>query len=173
MKPLIWIDVETTGLEETRDPVLEIGVALTDANLQIEEQGSFLVKAPQEYLERRLQLNEKVLQMHTKNGLLKEVREAGLPRDEVDDLLFRWITEYRGAGRPLAGSNPEFDRRFLKAQFPKSAKLIHYRSLDLNTLHYFFEFDKDKDAPTPTHRSMDDIMRDIESLRKYRRAIGK
>ena len=75
----------------------------------------------------------------------------------------------------MAGSNPSFDRGFLKAQMPKVETLFQYSSFDMNTLYAFFSIEKDKNREE-THRAQDDLTRDIAQLKRYlgyyHRAIG-
>lgn len=166
---LCWIDIETTGLDPALDPILEVGIVLTNPSLEIEQSASYTVKVDSQYLQGRLAQNPKVEEMHTRNGLLQEVAGAARGREGTDRLVADWILQHKGASRPLAGSNPDFDRRFLTRQMPTVARLLHYRSLDMNALYYVMGIEKN--GPATTHRGLDDIMRDLDALRRIRQRL--
>ena len=72
MNNLLWIDVETTGLDPMRDDILALGMALTDSELSH--------KCSIELVFYRnphtLRMGEYVCEMHTKNGLLERSRNS-------------------------------------------------------------------------------------------------
>ena len=169
MIPLLWVDLETTGLDPTKDLILEVAMVATDAELNVQGEWQGILHHPQPFLESRL--NEVTRQMHSNNGLISECQchEALAPYAAYNSIKM-WILDHNFNGRPMAGSNPSFDRGFLKAQMSEVERLFHYRSFDVNTLHAFFGFNKDKNR-VDSHRAMDDIDRDIDAVKRYRRAI--
>src|ERR1044072_1331565 len=66
---LVWIDCEMTGLDLRRDALIEIATLVTDAELNILDDGVDLVIKPPE--EAVAQMSEIVREMHTRSGLLK------------------------------------------------------------------------------------------------------
>jgi oligoribonuclease len=169
MQKLLWCDIETTGLSESRDLILEVGLVGTDSELNIQGTWHGIIGHPRPFLETHL--NEVTRTMHTNNGLLADcLCPHALTPNGAYAAIMQWMDQYGFCGRPLAGSNPSFDRRFLKAQMPDVEKRFHYRMFDVNTLHYFFGWDKDKNRKTE-HRSLDDIYDDIDMVRRYLRAL--
>lgn len=134
---LYWIDVETTGLEGR---ILEIGVLRTRADLTVIDNFVSLVGPPLS-TEELAELPQIVLEMHTKNGLIRELAMTpGLPgAAEVDNVLQWWLMERGRGGDPkyLAGSSVHFDLARMKEHLPRSAASFHYRLADVSALREF------------------------------------
>ena len=69
---LVWIDCEMTGLDIERDALIEIACVVTDAELNLLDEGiDLIIKPPAEALET---MPDVVREMHTASGLLDGVR---------------------------------------------------------------------------------------------------
>lgn len=173
---LIWVDIETTGLEPDQGRPLEIGVMVTRPDLFIVSQQHFFV-GPVPTEEEIATWPEAVQKMHADSNLLRAMRiqrmlAGQMPSaEEVDFYLFDWLSRsYPEGNLMLAGSSVEFDRRWMKAHFPKTAALFHYRAADVSAMRellrrWFPTFDKDMEsAPEPSkkHRSMSDLLDSLE-----------
>jgi len=65
---LVWIDCEMTGLDIERDALIEIACLVTDAELNLLDEGiDLVIKPPAEAL---TGMPEVVREMHTASGLL-------------------------------------------------------------------------------------------------------
>ena len=72
--PLVWIDCEMTGLDLSRDALVEIACLVTDGDLNILDDGiNLVIKPPAESLQT---MPELVRQMHTTSGLLTELEQS-------------------------------------------------------------------------------------------------
>ncbi|CAE6458369.1 unnamed protein product [Rhizoctonia solani] len=117
--PLVWIDLETTGLDATQNRILEIAVLITNGNLDVvdEEGCHYIVKSDLEALK---EMDEWCLKQHTKTGLVKASQESTHSPEDVAksvlDYIKRWVPEPRTA--VLAGSSVHFDATFLRATGP-------------------------------------------------------
>jgi len=163
MQPFIWIDLETTGLDPRDDVILEVGVAVTGKDCEIigEPRNWVLWRSENALLE---SLDATVREMHTDNGLLDEVRESKLvDRKLLEEELCCYLMPF--AGCPLAGSNPEFDRAFLKTYLPVAESMLHYRNFDMNSCYYFYGLKKERGLKL-THRALDDVRRDISKFQE-------
>ena len=75
-KELVWIDLEMTGLNPQIHKILEIATIITDSELNIIAKGPDLViNASDDELNK---MNTYVRDMHTKSGLIDEVRKSSL-----------------------------------------------------------------------------------------------
>jgi oligoribonuclease (3'-5' exoribonuclease) len=87
--------VESTGLDERKDHLLEVAMVVTDDDLNELDCCSVVMK-PVGVLIDQVQMDPKVLDMHTKNGLLDEVRalEAadGMRLYQAEQLLLDFIS---------------------------------------------------------------------------------
>lgn len=181
---LIWVDVETTGLQEGEDKLLEIGVVLTDRFGNHIAGDSWLVgDYTGEYTSavQRARQHEHVGPMHTKNGLWDEW-ERGLlhfgarmhPASRENDII-NFIMKWGGkkGAQPMAGATVHFDRKMIGAQMPELEAFFHYRNFDISTIKQAArwlnpdcaEVDPSAAEGLILHRGYDDCMYEIAEYR--------
>lgn len=172
---LLWVDLETTGLDENVELPLEIGYVVTDADLNVIDENSWV-------LSQTLLINdldERVFDMHSKNGLLAEVVKSSYTTAEVDRLLSIrmrnssvWPNFPIGDEKPpLCGSSITFDRRWMAKWFPEFYEKIHYRSIDVSSIKELMMRWNPSEARvvrTGAHRSLPDLHDSITELKHYR-----
>jgi oligoribonuclease len=172
---IVWVDCEMTGLEVAIDEICEIGVVVTDGELNVVDPGLQLVIKPSEAA--LANMGDFVRQMHTDSGLIEEL-SSGISLAEAEQQVLgyikQWVTEERTA--PLAGNSIGTDRMFLNRQMPQLDKYLHYRNIDVSSLkelsrrwfpRVYFQLPK----KTGNHRALADILESIQELRYYRKAI--
>ncbi len=172
---IVWVDCEMTGLEITVDEICEIGVVVTDGELNLLDPGLQLVIKPSGKALRNM--GDFVRQMHTDSGLLEEIPKGismAKAEKQVLEYIKQWVSEGRTA--PLAGNSIGTDRMFLNRQMPNLDKFLHYRNIDVSSLkelsrrwfpRVYFQLPK----KTGNHRALADILESIQELRYYRKAI--
>jgi len=172
---IVWVDCEMTGLEVTVDEICEIGVVVTDGELNVLDPGLQLVIKPSAKALRNM--GDFVRQMHTESGLIEEIPKGismAKAEKQVLEYIKQWVTEERTA--PLAGNSIGTDRMFLNRQMPNLDKFLHYRNIDVSSLkelsrrwfpRVYFQLPK----KTGNHRALADILESIQELRYYRKAI--
>ena len=176
--PLVWIDLEMTGLDPEVEHIVEIAVIITDGQLDHVVEGPDLVLgAPGDALDR---MHEVVVKMHAESGLTSAVREATLnvadAQAQVLDFVRAHVPEPRVA--PLAGNSVHADRAFLRRYMPELEAHVHYRNVDVSTLKELarrWRPEALEAAPRKTggHRAMADIRESIEEMRYWRTALFK
>lgn len=165
----IVLDLETTGLSPQDDAILEVGAIAIDADFNVLSRFESLVKP------KHLNMNAFVLAMHAKNGLSAELQlkaEALLPLAEVDADLANWFISLKCdlGDVVLVGNSIAFDVSFIKAQMPRTATYLHYRTLDLSAIARFFKAsgvalpEQDEVA----HRSMPDCEQELIAAKAMR-----
>jgi oligoribonuclease len=172
---IVWVDCEMTGLEVTVDEICEIGVVVTDGELNVLDPGLQLVIKPSAKALRNM--GDFVRQMHTDSGLIEEIPNGisiAKAEKQVLEYIKQWVPEERTA--PLAGNSIGTDRMFLNRQMPNLDKFLHYRNIDVSSLkeltrrwfpRVYFQLPK----KTGNHRALADILESIQELRYYRKAI--
>lgn len=140
---LAFLDTETTGLDPNEDALLEVALIITEDNLDTICSVNTVV-SPVGGLERFLEkMNPFVIEMHTKNGLLDDVRNSSIRRYEgelalikfMEDLCRRRDLKLEHLKLPLCGNTIGFDRNFLARHMPKFHSLFHYRSIDVTSFN--------------------------------------
>ncbi|MEZ5376538.1 MAG: oligoribonuclease [Acidimicrobiales bacterium] len=174
---LAWMDLEMTGLDPTRHVIVEIATLITDDDLNIVAEGPDLVIHATEA--ELAEMDDVVIDMHTKSGLLDAIRSSTLTLEEAGAQTLAFLQEHLGPRSvPLCGNSIGMDRRFLAAYLNDIEEFLHYRSIDVSTIK---ELGKRWDpkaisgAPkkTGTHRALDDIKESIAELAFYREAMFK
>ncbi|MCD0452741.1 oligoribonuclease [Actinocorallia sp. API 0066] len=172
---LVWIDCEMTGLDLSRDALIEIAVLVTDPELNILDEGvDLVIKPPEESL---TQMNKVVRDMHTSSGLLKEL-PGGITLAEAEtavlDYVKRHVPDPKKA--PLCGNSIATDRSFLARDMPALDAHLHYRMVDVSSIkelsrrwypRVYFASPEKKGG----HRALADIAESIRELRYYRAAV--
>ena len=144
--PMLWIDLETTGLDPEEDSILEIGAIITDENLK--EIASFKQVWPfslSEYLKGfdYSPIDDAVIDMHTANnlwGLCEAVAKEGVTSLKCWGEFKHWLSENWPTSDKiiLAGSGVHFDKAFLQEWELQLDFDVHYRVFDVSTLKRFF-----------------------------------
>lgn len=178
---LFWTDIETTGLDERINVMLELGVVVTTTDL--EEIASFSrVIADHGARKWCKEFSPKVYEMHTKNGLFDECESpnALLGVRLVQETL-EFLGQYAPAGVvPMCGSTIDFDRRFISSGYPEIAKHFHYRSINVSSFRevaklwkpeVYTSLPTKKDNQESNHRVISDCRDSIAQLRHYRQYL--
>jgi oligoribonuclease len=172
------MDLEMTGLDPSRDDIVEIATLLTDDNLDIVAEGPDLVIAiDQTMLDG---MSDVVRDMHTKSGLLAAIKETTTTLEEAASATLAFLSEHiaEPGTVPLCGNSIGTDRRFLAARMPEVEAFLHYRSVDVSTIKELARRwypDAYNNAPKKAggHRALEDIKESVEELKYYRRTIFK
>jgi len=153
MTKLVFLDVETTGLELPSSYLLELGIWIVDLGSKaIEGKANWVYHFPEEMIPT---LDPVVQKMHTANGLFDECAESQLHYDSQP--VLEWLSAFDLEKVPLTGNTVSFDRGFLRYYLPAVDKKFHYRVQDISSIKYFLgnEADCDEDywkrtrGPTP------------------------
>lgn len=170
---LAWMDLEMTGLDPASDVIVEIATLITDDHLELVAEGpDLVVSASPEAL---ASMQDVVVEMHTKSGLLDEIRSSTLSLEAAGKMTLAFLKEHINKPRtvPLCGNSIGVDRRFLAAQLPEVENFLHYRSIDVSTVKELarrWHPAAYRGAPKKAkgHRALDDIRESLDELRYYR-----
>ncbi|MCC7441067.1 MAG: oligoribonuclease [Bdellovibrionales bacterium] len=166
MKPMFWVDLEMTGLDENVHHILEVAVVVTDTELNVQEEFHRVVFQPPEVLKL---MDDWCVKTHSASGLVAAI-PGGVPLAQVETELLALVAKYWSSNDRvvLVGNSVGNDKRFLDRYLPKLARRLHYRIVDVSSLKEIF---KDrwgiKFKKGNTHRAVDDIHESIRELRTY------
>jgi oligoribonuclease len=163
---LLWIDLEMTGLDPTKDVILEVAAEVTDFEFKTLASYEAVITHEQEVLDT---MNEWCLKQHAESGLLERIKTEGRSEKEVIHELVGFIAAQFGSEPAvLAGNSIHNDRNFIKQWWQEVDELLHYRMLDVSTLKILMQakyrviFEKKE-----VHRAFDDIQASIAELQHY------
>ncbi len=100
---LVWMDLEMTGLEPARHVIVEIATIITDDHLETVAEGPDLVIHADE--PELAEMDDFVRDMHTKSGLLEQIRMSSTSLGEASQKTLHFIMEHVEKPRsvPLCG----------------------------------------------------------------------
>ena len=169
----LWLDLETTGLEESRCTVLEVAAIITDEQLVEIDRWRRVVNHDL----KTLMMAQWPWEQHSASGLLEEIKEAKAHMVHVDEALDRWVAGHDGQGATplhLAGSSIHFDRGFMKMHLPRTLKALHYRQFDVSSLLVVAgDWWPDLQLPehNKAHRAAADIENSLELARFFKERL--
>jgi oligoribonuclease len=173
---LVWMDLEMTGLDATRDVIVEIATIVTDDELNIVAEGPDLVVFQTE--ETLAMMDPYVVEMHTRSGLLNEIKSSTITLEQAGIATLEFIKQHVPVKTtvPLCGNSIGMDRRFLTAYLPDIENWLHYRSIDVSSVkelvrRWYPQVKNDLPHKTGTHRALDDIRASILEMKYYRERV--
>jgi len=172
---LVWIDLEMTGLDVTRESIIEIATVITDGELNILAQGPNLaIKVDDSLL---AEMDEWNTSHHTSSGLVDRVKHNSVSLEEAEQQTLEFVQEWVPAGvAPLCGNSVWNDKKFMEKEMPNLVEHLHYRMIDVSTVkelarRWYPEVKRYEKKGA--HLALDDILESIEELRHFRSRVFK
>jgi len=171
---LVWIDLEMTGLDPSRDRIIEIATVVTDPQLVEVAAGPVIaIHQPDDVLDAMDEWNRTT---HSGSGLLERVRRSTFSAADGERETLAFLAQHAEPGAsPMCGNSICQDRRFLAREMPELEKFFHYRNLDVSTLKelarrwapdVFAGLKKES-----KHLALEDVRDSIRELAYYRREM--
>lgn len=130
---LIWIDLEMTGLDTTRDRIIEIAVIVTDPHLRQRVAGPVIAVHQSDAVLDAMDAWNKGT--HGKSGLIDRVRASTIDEAQAEATVLQFLQYHVPKNTsPMCGNSVCQDRRFLANHMPALEAFFHYRNLDVSTL---------------------------------------
>jgi oligoribonuclease len=171
---LVWIDCEMTGLDLAKDRLIEISALVTDGELNILGDGvDVVIHTDDAALDGMIDV---VTQMHTRSGLIEEVRSSTIDVAQAEAMVLGYIRAHvpQAKTAPLAGNSIATDRGFIARDMPALDDFLHYRMIDVSSIkelcrRWYPRIYFGQPAKGLAHRALADIQESIRELRYYRR----
>ena len=165
-----------TGLDPSRHVIVEVAALVTDAELNIIDDGvDLVVHATDAEL---AEMDDFVTEMHSSNGLLDDIKASTVSIEEAEDAVLELVAKHCDPAHPapLAGNSIATDRAFIRAQMPRLDDALHYRMIDVSTVkelsrRWFPKAYYNQPEKGMAHRALADIVESIRELDYYRRAV--
>ena len=126
MSGLIWVDIETTGLDPQNDSMIELGIIITDFDLNIIDRDSWVIEPSPDHL---ADMDDVVRDMHTKSGLLDELGISAINIHRAEKHAIDFIAN-APFDSPMCGSSVHFDRSFIAKLMPGLLQSFTHRNID-------------------------------------------
>ena len=118
-QPLIWIDLEMTGLDHNKEQIIEIAVIITDGDLNNAIKGpNLIIKCPDAILDN---MDAWCTQHHGSgkggSGLADKVRASKISLKQAEEQILKFLQNTCGLKSftcPLAGSSNYTDKVFME-----------------------------------------------------------
>ncbi len=169
--PLVWVDLEMTGLDPERCVIVEIAMVVTDGDLKVLADGpNLVVHQPESAL---AAMDSFVRDMHTRSGLVDRIRTSTTSLADAEAEVLAFLTAHTPKkGSPLCGNSVWKDKQFLERHMPRVVEHLHYRMIDVSTVKECVKRWYPPSYHVPQkgekHRALDDIHESIAELRWYR-----
>jgi oligoribonuclease len=166
---LFWLDMEMSGLDPSRDRILEAAVIVTSIRLEELERYETCVRQPPEVLSG---MNDWCRQHHGASGLTARV-SGGIAEAALDEAFCNLADRYFQQNPVILAGNSIFqDRRFVERYLPRFTARLHYRMLDVSSFKIVFEsLFSVPYVKANAHRALEDIVESIGEFRYYVGAI--
>lgn len=172
MSLILWIDLETTGLDQNECEILEVAAIVTDKNLKEVDRYHSVVHQLEPTLRT---MNQWCRDTHTKSGLLADVRASVQSLEQVENGLLELIQANFGNEKAiLAGSSVHFDKKFIDKHMPKVAARLNYRIIDVSSFKETLRIVHGFELPEKTiaaHRALADIQGSMLEYSQYMNMI--
>jgi oligoribonuclease len=171
---LVWLDLETTGIDDRASQILEIATVITDKDLRIVAEGpNLVIHQPDDVL---TTMDPWCIDQHGRSGLTDASRASRLSLADAEAKTLAFVRKHCLRGKaPLCGNSIGFDRRFIMHHMPELNAYLDYRNVDVSTLkelvRRWHPAALEQVEKRSTHRALDDIRESIEELRHYREAV--
>lgn len=162
MRTYVFVDLETSGLDPQLDRIVEIAWTYADEKLRRLMDTSHTPVQPVGAALDRINSTPEVLDMHTRTGLLDELKKPDLPLlqsvetviceelDAINERYQRYLTTLTPEQRidpamtpkmefVLAGKNVHFDKGFIDRYMPRLSSRLSHRVFDQTSLRYLLE----------------------------------
>jgi oligoribonuclease len=172
MEWLLWIDIETSGLDVDHHNILQIACILTDFHLTIQHVfGQITIKQPLD------KWDPWCIEQHTASGLMSDVQNSTTTLADAERSIIGWLNSFLAVKDTvyIAGNSVHFDKRFIDKYMPMLASRLSYKIVDVTSLGIVCKhidrawYDK-RPEKRYSHTALADI---IESTKEYKHYLDK
>ena len=168
---LVWVDIETTGINPAWDHMLEIALVITDDELNVLSSRSICIRPAIDLSHIEQMFDAFMKEANSRNGLMEDLYNSHTDLKRAEQLAVMFLAEElpEGGVSPMCGQSVHFDRSFIEPHMPLLARLFHYRNVDVRTVTQLAERWHPDAYQEPEkkglHRALPDILDTIAEAR--------
>lgn len=175
---LLWVDIETTGLDPNEDKILQLACVLTNCqDEKIHYKQEFTFYHDEGTL---LKMSEWCKEQHFKSGLVYDVLQSSWTIEDVERKIILILNQHLTIRDTvyLAGNSVHFDKSFISRLMPLLAKRCSHRIVDVSSLaiickHLAPNLYENRPDKSHEHTAMADIMESIAEYTYYKATFLK
>lgn len=171
MNWLLWIDIETDGLDPIKNNILQIASILTDFNMEIEHYSQEYTIA---YKDNELNLSDWCKNQHTISGLLPKVYGSDITLHDAELEIIKFLNCHVGLKDTIhiAGNSVYFDKSFIDRHMQLLSSRLDRRVVDVSSISILCKnlsnnVYNNKPIKLNNHTALSDIQESIEELKYY------
>jgi oligoribonuclease len=168
---LLWIDIESTGLEPASNDILEVAWGV--ANLY--DPFPLDIDSRVAAWQGTLSFSKEAHEMHDKSGLLAAVFREGVLLDEIEHLIVGDLVRHearQGAKHvAVAGFSAHFDLSFLRLHMRWLTEFLSHKVYDVSAVKLFCQsmgMPAELTEKKAAHRAREDLIEAVEHAKKCR-----
>lgn len=171
---IVWIDLETTGLDPDVHSIIEVAMIITDDKYNEVRRYHALIM--EDMTGPEIKWDPFALSMHVESGLyeqwLRSYTHISVAETDIVHLIHKHVNTVNEKPR-LGGQSVHFDRTFLKNYMPSVEDLLSHRHVDVTSIKYFCSMLNEQPDRLPpiksetTHRAMEDIEASLDAIKYY------
>ena len=175
--PIVWIDCEMSGLNLSKDHIIEIACVITDSDLNVitKMNQPIVVHHTKEFMD---DMGDWCKHHHGTSGLTDLVIASTTTMTEAQEQLLTFIKRSvpMVGSAMLAGNSVHIDREFLLLDMPLIVDHLSYRIIDVSTIttlvkRWCSKAYCNRPVKHSRHRALDDILESIEELAYYKNFV--
>jgi oligoribonuclease len=131
---LLWIDIETTGVDPINDKILQIAYNISSVDLSTFYQFSESILYCDETS--LSNMNDWCITQHTKSGLYDKVQYSDISTTLIEQQILLHINSHLTVRDTLylAGNSVHFDKSFIQYHMPNLYKRLSHKILDVSSI---------------------------------------
>lgn len=174
-KPLVWCDLEMTGLDLEKDTIIEIACCVSSGDMKRLMMGpNIAINHTNEVLDN---MNDWCLDQHAKSGLIERCRSSRTSMREAEQTVLKFLRRHCLPQKAqMAGNSVHVDKAFIRRHMPELHEFLHFRIVDVSSVNELCKrWFPGKLQMLPhkvrAHTAMKDLLDSFNELRFYKSAI--
>ncbi|XP_060084430.1 oligoribonuclease, mitochondrial-like [Ylistrum balloti] len=130
---LVWVDLEMSGLDISKDHILEMACLITNGGLDVVAEGpNLIINQPDSVLDG---MGDWCKNHHGQSGLTEAVKKSNISLASAEQEMLKFIQQHTLPNCAiLSGNSVHADKVFLDKYMPQFMAHLHYRIVDVSTV---------------------------------------